>query len=276
MKKLSCGHQSLGCFLNIRRITDKMKNLFLLLVLMSLPSILSAKDFNNGCGTGWNEPIVPETISLLCVDFGNSCAAHDNCYSKCMEGGENYNKPICELTKEEQTEQRRMVCDNSFLHSMREGCDKCGNTKKALCRGVAALYAMVVRAGGKGAFAGREVDPSYYDFIQSEAANNFDFDAFVEDVNQVQSMERVKLNNNFIIKVEGEQPVAHFKSINQDHMLNLANDNEIRIINSLRYGSVDLSGASNGSSPLGIGDLDLNKIDTERLINIQKFETLSP
>lgn len=48
----------------------------------------SSKDFNNGCSSGWNEKLVPDRVRALGVDFTKSCKNHDNCYSKCLPGGE--------------------------------------------------------------------------------------------------------------------------------------------------------------------------------------------
>ena len=37
----------------------------------------------NGCGTGWNTWLVPDSLPVLSCAFESACNAHDVCYGKC-------------------------------------------------------------------------------------------------------------------------------------------------------------------------------------------------
>lgn len=182
----------------------------LILLMLCFAGVAKAGDFNNGCGSGWNAPVVPDRIGLLCIDFRASCAAHDNCYSKCLKGGENFGKPICEQSSFEQREGRRAICDTSFKAMMKRGCNStaCDPVRKAVCRGVAAIYAVAVNAGGGGSFKGVEVPPGYYDFLKTEAAQRFDFDAFVREFEPLQGMSASRKNYRLEFKMQNGRPVA--------------------------------------------------------------------
>ena len=108
------------------------------------------KDFNNGCGSGWNRPIVPDSIGLLCVDYKKACANHDNCYSRCLPGGATYGLPVCSLTMQDKRAGRRLSCDNKFEDDMDEQCNQCDVIRKRVCKGIASIYRIAVRTGGGG------------------------------------------------------------------------------------------------------------------------------
>jgi len=244
--------------------------------ITALSFSVAAQDFNNGCGSGWNEPIVPDRIGPLCIDFRASCANHDNCYSKCLEGGENYGKPICNQTDKEQKEGRRAICDTTFLNNMHEACSACDPARQHVCRGVAAIYEIAVQNAGRGLFNGITVPDPYYDFITSDAAKDFDFSAFVKDVKDIQSIKEISLNNKLTIAIEGNRPIAKFNSINPTKPVIPIKFGNVYQVDTLRYGGVDLSGATNGEKRLTLKNIDLKNIDLQRLKNEQHFSTNKP
>lgn len=196
-----------------RRPLDIEMRVFLAFVAMCFSSLVYAKDFNNGCGSGWNEPIIPDRIKILCVDFRTACAAHDNCYSKCEEGEENFDKPICEQKNPEQKEGRRGICDSDFREILNNGCNGCNIVQKPMCMGVAALYFVGVSIGGGGSFNGKEIPESYYDFLMSDNVQNFDFDAFVTDIERQYRESAIHGSNELRFSIEKGIPSAKFERI---------------------------------------------------------------
>lgn len=154
-----------------------MRSMAILLVLV-LSSAAHAKDFDNGCGSGWNEPLVPDRVGPLGFDFRLACKEHDNCYSRCLEGGANFEKPICKQSLEEQREGRRDLCDKQFFENATAGCASVDMLRRPICAGVAAIYKIAIRMGGKGSFNGFDLPDAYFDFIVSREAESFDFLAF--------------------------------------------------------------------------------------------------
>ena len=248
----------------------------LIFSILCLAASALASDFNNGCGSGWNEPLVPDRIGPLCVDFRASCAAHDNCYSKCSKGGENFGKPICKQSGVEQREGRRAICDADFKTMMKNGCNACDRVRQIVCKGVATIYALAVNAGGGGSFNGAEVPAAYYDFLKTEAAQSFDFDAFVRELEPLQRMSTIRDNNRLLIRMQGGKPVASIQSIEDVPVPTIDSYNNILRIDAIRYGEVDLSKASDGIRPLRIEDLDLKGLNVRKLQNLQRFAPVGP
>ncbi|WP_281561587.1 hypothetical protein [Thalassomonas sp. RHCl1] len=248
--------------------------LLMLIMLVSFSS--KAKDFNNGCGSGWNEKFVPDKIALLGINFVQSCSEHDNCYSRCLKGGKNYNKPICKQTATEQKEGRRKICDAKFLSSMKESCEKIDFLRKHICLGVSALYAIAVRKGGSGSFAGREVPPEYFDFITSDAAKNFDFSNFVNEINQVQDIEGIPTSNRLKLIMKGGRPIMQFIGIDSTSLQPPIKIGNIYRTDLLKYGAVDLTNASKNETPLTIKNIDVKKLNLEKLKVEQRFSTIKP
>ena len=236
----------------------------------------SATDFNNGCGSGWYEPLIPDRIGPLCVNFQAACAAHDNCYSKCLENGENFGQPICEQPSIEQREGRRASCDANFKAKMKNSCNTCDPVQRFVCKGIATIYAIAVSVGGGGLFEGDKIPESYYDFLTSEQAQSFDFDAFVRDIEALQRMSAVRGNNRLRLSIQGGKPIANFQSIPTVQTSGVYLSNDILRIDAIRYGDVDLSKAGNGNRALRIQDLDLTDLDIEKLQNLQRFVPAKP
>lgn len=250
--------------------------LFVLVFLAFISVSGNAKDFNNGCGSGWNEKFVPDKIYSLGIDFSQSCGNHDNCYSKCLEGGENFNKLICKQSAIEQTEGRRQVCDATFLFEMKKTCEKKGKLKKAICLGASALYAVAVRKGGAGSFNGMEVPTEYFDFIMSERAQDFDFSNFVTEVNQIQNIDGVALNNKLIFSMRQDRPIVKFIGIDSEAKYSIKKNGKFFQTDLLIYGSVDLTNAYNKNAPLTIENIDIKNLTLEKLKIERHFSITKP
>ena len=250
---------------------------FIILIIFSIFSFsTTAKDFNNGCGSGWNEKFVPDRISLLGIDFSQSCSNHDNCYSKCLEDGENFNKPICELSAIEQKEGRRQICDFTFLSEMNKSCDKIDSLRKTICLGTSALYAIAVRKGGGGSFDGMEVPSEYFDFIESEKAKGFDFSNFVIEVNQIQNIGEVSKSNKLVFTVEKNYPLVKFVGFESGAKPTVEMNGKLFQTNSLLYGGADLTNAYNKSLPLTIENIDVRNLNLDKLKIEQHFSITQP
>lgn len=248
--------------------------LFVISILFSCVSL--AKDFNNGCGSGWNEPIVPDKIITLGVDFRAACAEHDNCYSKCLDGGENYNKPICNQTSEEKKENRRLICDEKFLQDAEDKCANDNVLLRPLCEGVATIYKIAIRTGGKGSFNGDEVPESYYNFIASEEARNFNFSEFEKEIDDVLQTKDVGKSNVIKLNVRNGTPIAEFVSISPMKQKHILKDKGQYSTETLKYGSVDLSKAAVGKSTLKLNNFDLKTMDINKIKIERSFSTTTP
>lgn len=130
-----------------------MKRLLLLVAGVLWCGDAHAIDFSNGCGSGWNQPVVPD--SPMGYEFKKACDEHDNCYSRCEKGGMNYgNKVKCDQTPAVR-DARRGTCDEQFDQAIARICESYPTAK--ICRILGRLYFVAVRLGGSGSFNGREV-----------------------------------------------------------------------------------------------------------------------
>lgn len=123
----------------------------------------------NGCGTGWNNYLVPDKIKPLACDFKASCDRHDVCYGacanavladnpqceylRCERGGDLYGQSDCDGTKFRAlfnaAKTRRATCDVKF------GTDLgTFNQNRPQCQFFAWLYPSVVKVLGASAFLG--------------------------------------------------------------------------------------------------------------------------
>lgn len=249
----------------------------IILLSFTLTSFIgNTKDFNNGCGSGWNEKFVPDKIALLGINFEKSCSAHDNCYSRCLEGGINYKKPICAQTAIEKKEGRRMICDATFLSSMNESCNEIDMIRKPICFGISALYAFAVRQGGGGSFAGKEVPPGYFNFITSNEATQFDFSNLVSEVNQIQNIEGVPLNNELKLIMKDNRPIMQFIGKDSEIQQTSIKIGTLYQTDTFKYGNVDLTKAFKDKTPLTIKNIDEKKLNLDKLKIEQHFSTIKP
>jgi len=146
------------------------------LAVCPIPTI---KDFNNGCGSGWNGPLIPDKIDFLGVDFRKSCSEHDQCYSNCLPGGKNFCKPICQEMAKDKREGRRTVCDKQFFSAMTDSCET------AACRATAFSYYWTVKILAGGNFAGEELPPSVRQALRSGVLGKADLQSILNDIEKV-------------------------------------------------------------------------------------------
>ncbi|WP_163935942.1 hypothetical protein [Paraferrimonas sp. SM1919] len=228
-------------------------------------------DFNNGCGTDWNEHLVPETISSLNLDFTKACAAHDNCYSRCLEGGKWFNEGICDETHNRKA--RKKVCDVDFRNTMYESCIQKSYFKESMCKGLGAIYYTAVLVAGGGSFDGKEVN-DYLKHI-SNLDENFDVESFERDLLAMvsqpgfDSAQEINLsinNSDILIKFGGKEDITT--------LLNETESSKVFKIETIRYGNVYISNMKlNGSNAkldtLNLKGLDLNKFKQQSKLSVK-------
>ena len=84
------------------------------------------------CGSGWNDPVVPD--NPLGYPFSGCCSAHDACYDDCK------NQPP------------KAQCDGNFYDCMMSKCTSYTGVSKWACERLAATYYEAVVTGGGAAF----------------------------------------------------------------------------------------------------------------------------
>lgn len=156
-------------------------NLGVLAILLWLPSpgagesaIASVAAQNaavNGCGSGWNTWLVPDSIPVLQCNLVEACNQHDRCYGKCegrardataaeceylacREGGNLYQSERCETDIRlvrllSDAQQRRRSCDQTLADDIASQ-----NAGKVACEAFAAVYRFAVQKWGDSAFRG--------------------------------------------------------------------------------------------------------------------------
>ncbi len=124
----------------------------------------------NGCGSGWNTYLVPDTLPVLSCRFETACNRHDLCYGNCIPGSPGALEPACAYLRcraggdldgqaecqspafselRQQATQRRQVCDRSFYDELQRT-----NRDRRLCTAFALLYREAVALFGAGSFFG--------------------------------------------------------------------------------------------------------------------------
>lgn len=140
----------------------------LLLVTVSFSSTAQPAP-PNGCGSGWNQPVIPDDIKIIGCTFKVACDSHDICYGdcdklqkkslpqcsylRCVKGGDLYGKSQCDDVGMKsiriEAENRRATCDAAFLVDLVK--INPGNSKCNLFTG---LYPFVVHLLGTEPFRG--------------------------------------------------------------------------------------------------------------------------
>lgn len=126
----------------------------------------------NGCGTGWNAYLVPDSITLAGCTFKAACDTHDACYDRCRtpaaaaadppqlcayldcrRDGKYHGQGVCRSEYFEKSrweaEQRRASCDRVFYSNLLDI-----NQGKPLCEAFSLFYLRAVEKFGSGAFFG--------------------------------------------------------------------------------------------------------------------------
>lgn len=155
---------------------ERLKGAFAIL-LLAFASIAVAQEHDktgpNGCGTGWNRYLVPNSIPLLRCKFEEACNAHDTCYAKCegrldneceyrrcRKGGDLHGKIVCETDERlislgVNAYQRRKTCDKNLYSNI-----KTLNSDRMSCRAFAVIYRDAVKLFGDSAFIGIDEAPN--------------------------------------------------------------------------------------------------------------------
>jgi hypothetical protein len=244
-----------------------------LLVLSSLSwaqdkqSVPILKSFNNGCGSGWNERLIPDQLRGIGVNFSPACARHDDCYSKCLPGGENFGKPVCEEQEREKREGRRTTCDDNFFNDMNRSCSN------AACRGMAYAYFVTVRFVAGGNFQGIEIPPQFYDFIRSKEAESFDFGRAAQDLEKLSVLPTISTSNRLVLDVaEGRFNPRVVSTTALPKIRREKFSNGIFVENIPKYGDIDLSGAKYKGFPFKVDQPAIKILEPGRLRNEQVFQ----
>ncbi|MBB5206860.1 hypothetical protein [Chiayiivirga flava] len=143
-----------------------------------VPAIVNADDLttnseavSNGCGTGWNRWLVPDSIPMVKCDFVAACHNHDVCYGKCEGRARDPKAPECAylLCKPGGAKEGSRECVSSvaMTHSItdaeirRNRCDVAlgneiiaNNGNRRVCLTFANVYRNAVKRWGADAFQG--------------------------------------------------------------------------------------------------------------------------
>jgi hypothetical protein len=128
----------------------------------------------DGCGTGWNTWLVPDSLPLLQCNFQSACNKHDQCYGKCEGRALDPKAPHCEYLRcrkggdlagsQTCNTNVRLVRVNLAAMERRQKCDvafevdiRTDNVRKPVCHAFARVYRLAVKYWGEGAFIG--IDP---------------------------------------------------------------------------------------------------------------------
>jgi len=111
----------------------------------------------NGCGSGWNEIIVPDSYPFTKINFTQSCGTHDLCYSKCISDCDRYTENKC---GEHWKISRKDACDTVFLNDMNASCENSWEWAKGGCKELAIAYFKAVSRYGWSSFYGYAIPPT--------------------------------------------------------------------------------------------------------------------
>ena len=158
----------------------------------SQPCFFCKNECDNGCGSGWLNPLIPEKTFLW--NFGPACCHHDHCY-------------VSTASQEE--------CDLRFLGSLLEACESSIGPRG--CRNDAYVYYKFVDWFGEDPKmeaqkkqADHEIDNCQTDFILSVRPDSGSYDIFV----------RNKAGNGMTVTVLGTDSfTASFSDTDKDGVI---------------------------------------------------------
>ncbi|NCT84021.1 MAG: hypothetical protein GXC94_12795 [Comamonadaceae bacterium] len=155
----------------MRRLCSAIGKKMLLVVALIVAPLAAAQE-TNGCGSGWNRYLVPDSLRIVGCNFRPACDAHDICYGRCTvfkpgssppqceylrceSGGDLAGKPICHSTSFRDNrlaaEERRVKCDAAFMVDIVRS-----NPGNARCELFSGLYPFAVRVLGAKNFMGMD------------------------------------------------------------------------------------------------------------------------
>lgn len=196
-----------------------MKSLVVALLIAIIPTLASAQQ-TNGCGSGWNVWVVPDSIPLARCTFASCCNDHDFCYGKCegrtdsqcsylrcKRGGDLFRSDRCKtdmsLVKSAlDANKRRATCDNKFYEDMRAI-----NKGKWVCEALAIVYRDAVKEWGDASFSGVDAIAAVPAWKQSPSAYNAALREFFKSGSQEQFASFVKAADQGQPLVQLKQPV---------------------------------------------------------------------
>ena len=127
----------------------------------------------NGCGSGRLIYLVPNKTWISQCNFESACNKHDNCYSRCLGGGQMEGLATCDVKADKQ--RRRAVCDVALQQNIIDD-----HPGKPLCGMYASMYRFVVQVLGESFFNGvggaGSVESSLSKFLQYVEKNPGEFD----------------------------------------------------------------------------------------------------
>lgn len=202
------------------------------------PSIMKTQNPTttvNGCGSGWNVWIVPDSIPILNCIFDGACNKHDICYSKCegsnapecaylrcKSGGDLYRSAQCRkdqalLGSWNVAQIRKAKCDQNLYDSI-----VAANPGKFVCSALGIVYRKAVKEWGDGAFSGLgneetieawqqpkdEYDKAIRDFFRFATPEQFE--AFI----QSQNSSNPKVNFNHPLRFDSERGLINIRIFN--------------------------------------------------------------
>lgn len=187
-------------------------------------------DFNNGCGSGWNEPLVPEEIKLMGVNFAQACAEHDNCYSKCLPGGDYYGKEICGMSSTEQKEGRRGICDVKFEKDLLSSCTKLDLVRRPMCEMMAYIYSYTVRMGGEPSFEGYLRDERFLNYLTTDGITQTDVITIRDTIRDLKLMSEITQGGRLSVLIENEKPFLVIDRLQESGIVNKKADSGVLVI----------------------------------------------
>ncbi len=164
----------------------------------------------NGCGTGWNAYLVPDSIRLASCSFRAACDTHDACYDKCRtpqsadassqvcaylhcrRDGKFYGQDICRSEYFEKSkwdaDQRRTKCDGAFYSNLLDI-----NRGRAICEAFSLFYLKAVEKFGSGAFFGAApVSAAREDEVPFNATSRKAIEDFFNSATEQQYMQLIE------------------------------------------------------------------------------------
>jgi hypothetical protein len=186
----------------------------------------------NGCGSGWNVWIVPDSIPILGCQFQDACNKHDICYGKCegsntqecsylrcKSGGDLYGtnqcrKDISLLRSWLDSRTRKATCDQNLHDAI-----VAANPGKFVCSALGVVYRLAVKEWGDAAFSGlgdgttieawrqpkEEYDRAISDFFRLGTPAQF------EEFVRSQESTYPKVNFNLPLRFDTEHGLTNFR-----------------------------------------------------------------
>jgi hypothetical protein len=197
------------------------------------PGIRAQSSAPNGCGSGWNTYLVPDSIPIMNCKFENSCNKHDACYGKCIAGTPDASNPACRylqcrsggslagqsICSSKQFKQlaidaskRRLACDLSFYTDLLKD-----NPKNLACQTFSALYREMVMVFGSDSFLGAGADS---ELALYQWSTPYETEQAIGDIlsygsrdHLISTIQRLNSSNSHGKKLDLSKPVVYDKQL---------------------------------------------------------------